>query len=49
MADKTLVIWWRFGKEHGESEGFPTKNPLLSKSAVVFGPKNSLLTSSPKS
>jgi len=30
MADKTLAIWWRYGKEHGEEDGF-----RLNPAAVV--------------
>jgi hypothetical protein len=30
MVQKTLVIWWRYGKEHGEGNGF-----RLNPSAVV--------------
>ncbi len=30
MADKTLAIWWRYGKEHSEDDGF-----RLNPAAVV--------------
>lgn len=29
MADKTLVIWWRFGKEHGKGDGFGVNPPTI--------------------
>lgn len=31
MADKTLVIWWRFGKEHGEGNGFRVNPSAVSE------------------